>query len=268
MEMQSPSSSIDVESNLPPVKTDISTVNTETSDGFKIEKVSDGDTSQLEARSLGKKEENPLRDEDEITNIDYSFKVTSPLGAYDKHGVFYPDALPEGGIIDLGGFTMDTTYEGGFFVEPEEVGFLGFSSELKVGKMFPYLSYVPSSAYGKNYKLHNLPENLPARKTKNMAINYDKDIIYMIGYAITTGDPNSVLPDKVEDGVVINETAKGFRVDGAGSNQEEIAYISNALFGLTEEDGKNILIFYGYLDGNDIPTALENLPEEIADLVG
>ena len=265
MEMRSPPSPRDVESNLSPVKTDISTINTRTSDGFKVEKVSKDKTFQLKKRSLDEEVPSWEFEESDIKQMDYRIEPVSPLGAYDKHGNYYADALPEGGEISLGGVHIPIEF-GRYF---EESGFSIFSPELKIGKVFPFMAYIPNNEYGKAFIATNFPELHQGTQEKKIYTDTRGEVplVYMIIPTIV-GYPNSIFPDKIEDGQKINEIPQGFKIQTSGLTQTDTGYLGWKVIAVREMNDKFMAEDLGYLKDNVISIDPEDLPEEVRIAIG
>jgi len=208
--------SVDIEANVVPI---VESINTDNTDSPVVEEVPSDQVFQMNTESFNEEDPGGVI----IPGMDYQFEVTSKLGAYDKHGTFYPEALPEKGILSIGGVQMKITYESGYF---DEVSFLGMSSSLKIGKVFPYLAYIPSFGYGKAFNATNFAELTQGSESGTIYTNTREDPIptYLVAPTIV-GFPNKILPDRVEEGKKINEIPEGFPIEVSGLTQTDTGYL-------------------------------------------
>lgn len=245
-----------------PIAEPISSVNLGTP---LVEEVPSDQVYQMKAVSLDEEVLDWEFEEGDIQQMDYNVEPISPLGAYDKYRNYYADALPEDGQISLGGIPIPIK-SGGYF---EENGFSVFSPELKIGKVFPYMAYIPNDEYGKAFMATNYPELHQGTEEKTIYTDTRGEVppVYMVMLTIV-GYPNSVFPDKIENGQKINEIPQGFKIQTSGLTRTDTGYLGFKLFAVREKNGEFTGEDLGYLKGNKISINPEDLPEEIRIAMG
>jgi len=151
----------------------------------------------------------------------------------------------------------------------EESGFSIFSPELKIGKVFPYMAYIPNDEYGKAFMATNYPELHQGTQERKVYTDTRGEVppVYMVMPTIV-GYPNSIFPDKIENGQKINEIPKGFRIQTSGITQTNTGYLGWKGFAVREVNGRFTVEDLGYFKKNKISINPEDLPEEIRVAMG
>jgi hypothetical protein len=234
-----------------------------------IEEVPEGNIFQLSTESFdGEKNPEWVYEQGDIKQVDYDIKPSSPLGAKDEYGNFYPDAVPEGGTILVGGVPMTVKY-GEYY---DQNAFLFFTSDLRVGTILPCFSLLPSEKYGQGFNSVNTPELHQGTQEKKIFTDIKSSESEEVSYGVAltvVGFPNDILPDREHNGRLVYETPDGFSIIRSGLTETEKGYLAETLvkviFG---KDGKFTFEVLGILKGNSISFDPDSLPEYIAELAG
>jgi hypothetical protein len=172
--------------------------------------------------------------------IDYEFMVVSPLGAYGPDGTYYPNALPEGGIISIGGVEAEVTYNTGYF--PEGITFLNFPSGegLEAGQVFPYMAFVP---YNRAFRGTNFAENHQGSKEKTVYSDSRKGgVSYVVMPIVVSGRVSTIFPPDVENGKIIEGPTKSLKLAAKGITTDTSGGVDWLFCSLSQkEDGKVLL---------------------------
>lgn len=212
---------------------------------------------------------------------DYYVAPDSTLGVTDSKdpNVFYPDALPKGGFLNLGGVKVKVTYNSGYF---PEVGLLNFPSQgglPKVGEVLPYMWFLPSEAYGKAYRALPYAASLPGALESDVYIDgREAGASYVVMPMVTVGNSMSITPpetDVDENGKerVIGSTSEGFSIDSNNSLGSSTGYVTWVLAKMTNTsqeylDLEVLGVIQNSSDGKGIYVEKENLPQDVIDRCG
>lgn len=260
----------DINSPVIPKEESITTVNLTSSQYTPvIEEVPKENIFQLSTESFDE-EENPewVYEKGDINQIDYTVEAGSPLGATDRYGNYYPNALPEGGTILLGGVPMIIKY-GGYY---DQNAFLSFTDkdDLSVGKTLSDASLLSANQYGKAFDSVNTPELHQGTEEKKVYTDTRGDDSEKSSYGVVltvVGFPNSILPDRLHNGKKVYETPNGFRINRSGVTETEKGFLAETLFKIkVDEEGKFVFEVLGILKGNQISFEPTSLPEDIMEL--
>lgn len=257
--MQTPANVLDIEAKNPPtpIHESITSVN----------QSSPADNLNLVDAKVASEEPTPEWEweKGDITQPDFTIEADT-LGAYDEHGNFYPNAIPEGGIVKIGGIPMKVKY--GAQIDPyfNEQGFLSFTDDdsLRVGKIFSWGAFIPNTEYGKPFKATNYPGLHQGSKEGEIYTDMrgEDPSVYVVLLSVV-GYPNDILPDKIVEGKKVFEAAKGFAVDTSDITQTNLGYLGFYLGKISKVGDEFDLEMLGYLKGNEISVDLKALPENV-----
>ena len=266
MEMRSPPSVLDLDMiNSPiPKEESINTVNIQPA---VVEKVSAEKVSQMKAKRFDEGvPEGWEYEESNVKKAKYSLSPGAPLGAYDETGQYYPEALDFGKPFNISGALIPVV-AGKYF---DEIAYPSFSTDGKnrLGHFVSGLYDVPVSQLNKSFDAFNYPELHGGTQTGKVYTHTNKEeikveyklVIKLVNY------PNSIFPDRIENGKVINEIPKGMLVEKSGVTESNIAFFAWELLAFRNKPEGPEMEDLGTVKGNDMSINPWDLPSELYSL--
>ncbi len=194
------------------------------------------------------------------------WEVVGPLGANDKHGNHYENAINK---IRIAGNEIEII-AGGYF---DEMTFLFASGNNTVGEMLS-IYWLQDKDFGKSFDASPYLEALNGGNRVYID-SRDRGVAdYGIITAIGTSGSRSVLPPEVYLDSEGNPRLVGSSPDGSnvtpsgfvGSNE---AWIHSVLFkGFVQPDGRQVIELLGVINGSEVSILPEKLDSRSADLAG
>ena len=194
------------------------------------------------------------------------WEVVGPLGANDKHGNYYENAINK---IMIAGNEIEII-TGGYF---DEMTFLFASGNNKVGEMLS-IYWLQDEDSGKSFDASPYLEALGGGNKIYINPEDSGFADYGIITAIGTSGSRSILPPEVYldsegNARLVGSSPDGSNVTPSGFVGSDGAWIHSVLFkGFIQPDGRQVIELLGVINGSEVSILPEKLDSRSLDLAG